>query len=730
MGEGGLGGSLGSGRINTNASGKVAWFRTSDYVTGFAVANPFTGSGTLEFKGADPSSQYRYSLTADNSPFAGELILAQARVDSSQPNRLGGARVQVGDGSTLAVGIGTYGNAIAIAGQGWNGPAGPEGALQFSGGTGTTTVGGAITLTADAAIGVAGVLAGSWNLSGSLAESDGPHVLELIRAGSNPNAAIYLGCSSTRTGPTLISGVKAMLSTSGSLGSGEITVRSSAAPSFVSSLDLIKHTLLNNVILASTASTGKRGALNAAWGHASTVNGEVLVTAEVADGGHFGADGGSSAVLRLNGPIRIEAGSDIVPRIQMGVVELGDTSGQGNLIALAQGSGTVRLVATNGMQPGIEFRMAAAGAGVFDLNGFDQSLGQLKRQAAYSATVTNGAVAPAVLTVNATADHEFSGVIQDGVGTISLVKAGNHALALTGANTYGGPTRVTAGTLAGTGSANSDLVVNAGSSLAPGAGLGTFHCKAATFESGATLRCQISSGSIESDLLMANGDVNLSSGVSLDLSDIAATPTTLVAGTKLTVIEYTGHNLNGTFAGIPDGSVISVALSQFVINYHDTHIGTVTRQSMTLTATGTASPYAIWAMAHISSPNADVPSGFAADADSDGMPNGMEWLLGGDPLVPDAAPLIGLNVSAADELILDFHRCEDAVGVVNLSVEWSSDLNSAWEEIPIGPTSSVGANGIKVTVDEASSPPRISVHIPTANSPNGKLFARLRAGHP
>jgi hypothetical protein len=135
-------------------------------------------------------------------------------------------------------------------------------------------------------------------------------------------------------------------------------------------------------------------------------------------------------------------------------------------------------------------------------------------------------------------------------------------------------------------------------------------------------------------------------------------------------------------------------------------------------------------MAHISSPNADVPSGFAADADSDGMPNGMEWLLGGDPLVPDAAPLIGLNVSAADELILDFHRCEDAVGVVNLSVEWSSDLNSAWAEIPIGPTSSVGANGIKVTVDEASSPPRISVHIPTANSPNGKLFARLRAGHP
>jgi fibronectin-binding autotransporter adhesin len=728
VGDGGPDGSLGSGRIDTNASGKVAWFRTSGYVTGFAVANPLTGSGTAEFKGADNGSDYHYSLSADNSPFGGQFVLERARLDASQATRLGSGRVDVGDGATLSVGTGTYGNAIAIAGQGWNGPSGPEGALQFSAGSGIVTLGGTLTLTAEAAIGMVGAASSySCTLAGSIGESGGPHLLELIQVGTYPNARITLQNTSTRSGPTFVSGVRATLFANSALGSGEITVRSAAATSYVSSLDLLGVALPNKVILASTASTGNRSALNATGNKSSPVNGEVLVTAAVADGGHFGADGGSLSVLRLNGPIRIAAGSGIVPRIQMGVVELGDTSGLGNLTALVQGSGAVRLVATNGMQPGIEFRMAGSGAGVFDLNGFHQSLGQLKRLATAAATVTNGAGPPSVLTINATADHEFSGGIQDGTGGISLVKGGSHTVTLTGANTYSGATTVTAGILAGTGSASSDLLVKAGATLAPGAGLGTFICKAAAFESGATLRYEINSRGTGSDLLRANGDVNLSGTVALELADTAATPATFAAGTKLVVIEYTGHSLNGTFAGVPDGSVVSVALSQFVINYRDPSSGTDAGQYVTLTATGTASPYNTWALANITARNAGAPAGFAMDADGDTHPNGLEWLLGGDPLAQDAATLVGFTTTDLGDLSLDFHRRGDVIGATSLSVQWSSDLNAEWAEIPIGASSTVGENGIAVTVDDASSPQRINVRLPRAISPGGKLFARLRA---
>jgi autotransporter-associated beta strand protein len=185
----------------------------------------------------------------------------------------------------------------------------------------------------------------------------------------------------------------------------------------------------------------------------SIVNGEVLITTGVGNGGHIASEPNTTAVLQLNGPIKIPDGSSIIPNIRIGTLELGDTSGAGNLKILQQGEGVVRLVADNGMQPGIEFRMAVSNPGVFDLNGFDQSLGQLKRWAGPAATVTNSSAGASTLTIQSTADHTFSGVIENGSGggTISLVKSGPHTLTLSGTNTFTGDTTISGGTLNVTG---------------------------------------------------------------------------------------------------------------------------------------------------------------------------------------------------------------------------------------------------------------------------------------
>jgi len=61
--------------------------------------------------------------------------------------------------------------------------------------------------------------------------------------------------------------------------------------------------------------------------------------------------------------------------------------------------------------------------------------------------ITAGAAGARVLTVNQSTNTSFGGVIEDGLGTIALVKSGAGTLTLSGNNTYSGGTTLLAGTL-------------------------------------------------------------------------------------------------------------------------------------------------------------------------------------------------------------------------------------------------------------------------------------------
>ena len=110
---------------------------------------------------------------------------------------------------------------------------------------------------------------------------------------------------------------------------------------------------------------------------------------------------------------------------------------------------------------------------IFDLNGFNQTVGGLQRTnaggGAGGAIITNSGAADKTLTINQSATTSFNGIIQDGgTNKTIIVKDGAGTLTLSGTNTYTGATTVNGGILNVTGSTALDSAVAVGGASATG----------------------------------------------------------------------------------------------------------------------------------------------------------------------------------------------------------------------------------------------------------------------
>ncbi|ATE60181.1 beta strand repeat-containing protein [Thauera sinica] len=391
-------GSLASGSAISIASGAtLAYYSSSDSTGNALIGNTFAGAGTLRFKGNAAQNQSSYTLSAPTHSLSGAVVVESgARLTRSNTGALGTAPITIESGGQLYLGGSSADmtSAVSIAGTGWNEAAGYIGALRVDGGA---TQSGNVTLTAASSI---GTFAGTGTISGVIS---GGFALTKLRAGTT-----ILTGNNTYTGATTVSAGTLRVGNGGTTGSiaaaSGISVASGATLEFYRS-DTLKMTQFSNVFSGSGRlsflGTGTQGQSNYIPESPSP---DFAGTVVVKNG------------ARLERPDRL--GSAAV------TVESGAT-------ALIWGSVDV----ANGF--------TIAGNGWNDPQGY---LGAIRFQGPGS-TLSGNVAMSADSRIALHAANE-SGTITGAIsGGFALEKFGAGTLTLSGANTYGGATTVSAGTL-------------------------------------------------------------------------------------------------------------------------------------------------------------------------------------------------------------------------------------------------------------------------------------------
>lgn len=141
-------------------------------------------------------------------------------------------------------------------------------------------------------------------------------------------------------------------------------------------------------------------------------------------------------------------------------------------------------------------------------------------------------------------------------------------------------------------------------------------------------------------------------------------------------------------------------------------------------------PYTAWSNSKGLDGSAGKNPAFNADPDHDGVANGLEWILGGNPLANDAALLASATNTSTRDLTLTFTRNEESLGNATFTVQYSSDPGGTWTSVPVTQAGGSYTNGVTVTVNQAATPDQVTVKIPASVATEGRIFARLLATSP
>ncbi len=294
----------------------------------------------------------------------------------------------------------------------------------------------------------------------------------------------------------------------------------------------------------------------------------------------------------------------------------------------------------------------------------------------------------------------------------NLVKEGAGTITLAGINTYTGTTSVNAGTLringstasasavtvanlatlGGNGAIGGAITVNSGGTLAPGNSVGTL-----TSGSSVTLNghLAIEINGAGCDRLNVAGNLNITTAT-LDLSVLSGG----IAQQEYVIASF--GSLTGTqFAsvtGLPAGYKVAYDLANKMIKLSPS--------------------FTSWAAGYGLS-----DSTTNGDPDKDGLPNALEYVLGGNPSQPNSgiAPTMSL---AGNNLVFTFQRTDASeTADITLRVEASTDLVN-WNEIYLVGAANASSSANVFIQENGTSPDTITVTIPQGSTT--AKFARLR----
>jgi autotransporter-associated beta strand protein len=538
--------------------------------------------------------------------------------------------------------------------------------------------------------------------------------------------SLILTNANTYAGNTLISTGNIDVRNNSALGGGSVSVTAGAALL----VGLNNLTIANNITLNGTTTNGAINVGHPSAGSTVNLTGTLTLNATSNISQTW-----NDKTLQLSGMITGAGGLDFVPR--------GTAVGGRFLITGATNdyAGATSVTGTTtpqfGFTPQAMLYLGATNAlptttaltlnnADLYLNGQSQTLPSISGSGSFS--VQNGSTTAATLTLGSgDTTSTFSGTIKDNglsvtntastsptppasiVGTVALTKTGNGILTLSGTNLYSGATNVNSGTLelGATGSiaTSNSVTIAAGATFDTDAQATYVIPAAQPLAFGINATASGSSGKITADGLNITNAV-----VSYNITGTPDDPAYVLA----TYTSLTG----ASFASVP----APPAGYSLQYAYQGNKIALVQNNT-----------YASWIATF---PGVGLLNGVNDDPDNDGIDNGMEMVLGGNPATGmDTAllPTIELvnadpdgDTTFSDYLLFTYRRTAiSETALVAAACETDSDLVGPWSTAINGASGVVIQEDLNFTFTPAApaNTDRVRVYVP--RGVNTKLFGRL-----